>query len=257
MKRILSILVGIVICLQLYGQTTLSSSAQTVCAGANVSVTANNATPNVTYSWTAAGQASVSGALLTLNAVSQSITWTCTTYDASGIPIDSDAFNLTVNALPVISGNTNLCVGLTSQLTGSGIANANNPWVSSNTNVATVTANGLVTGISGGNVNITYTNNNGCQENVLITVYSIPTISGNTSLCVGLTSQLTGSGTSNANNPWVSSNTNVASVTANGLVTGISGGNANITYTNNNGCQVNALITVYSNPTISQGSIPW
>jgi hypothetical protein len=64
-----------------------------------------------------------------------------------------------------------LCgIGTTTQLTGSGTAASTNPWVSSNTSIATVSNTGLVTGGSGGTTVITYTNSNGCSDTASVTV---------------------------------------------------------------------------------------
>jgi gliding motility-associated-like protein len=157
---------------------------------------------------------------------------------------------VTVNALPTIGGTLNVCVGLTTSLTGSGIAAAVNPWTSSNTGVATVNSTGVVTGVSGGTAIITYTNNNGCQQTATVTVNALPTIGGTLNVCVGSTTSLTGAGTAAAVTPWISSNTGVATVNSTGVVTGVSGGTAIITYTNNNGCQQTATVTVNALPTI-------
>ncbi|WP_228851106.1 Ig-like domain-containing protein [Aegicerativicinus sediminis] len=51
----------------------------------------------------------------------------------------------------------------TIDLDGSGTPAASNPYVSSDTGIATVDDNGLVTAVSDGTVTITYTDDNGCQ----------------------------------------------------------------------------------------------
>ncbi|WP_241088915.1 Ig-like domain-containing protein, partial [Pseudomonas viridiflava] len=104
-----------------------------------------------------------------------------------------------------MTGATQACVGKTTQLTGSATAAANNPWVSSNTAVATVSKTGLVTGVAAGTATITYTNSNGCTKQLTVTVNALPTITGTTGVCVAATTQLTGSGTAATTDPWVSS----------------------------------------------------
>src|SRR5204863_335963 len=148
----------------------------------------------------------------------------------------SKTATVTVNALPAITGTLNVCAGSTTPLTGSGTPAASNPWVSSNTSVATVSNTGIVTGVSAGSATITYTNNNGCQQTATVTVNALPTITGTLSVCAGLTTQLTGSGTPAASNPWVSATTSVATVSSTGLVTGVAAGTSVITYKDNNGC---------------------
>jgi uncharacterized protein YjdB len=156
---------------------------------------------------------------------------------------------VTVNPLPTITGILSVCVGATTQLTGSGSPAASNAWVSGTPAVATVNSTGLVTGLAAGTSVITYTNNNGCSITATVTVNARPTITGTLSVCVGSATQLTGSGTPAASNPWVSATPAVATVNSTGLVTGIAAGTSVITYTNSIGCQQTTTITVNANPT--------
>jgi gliding motility-associated-like protein len=81
------------------------------------------------------------------------------------------AIVVNVNAIPTITGAQNMTVGgATLQLTGSGTPNANSPWTSSNTAVATISATGEVTAVAGGSTTITYTNTDGCSISQSITV---------------------------------------------------------------------------------------
>lgn len=126
----------------------------------------------------------------------------------------------------------------------------------SSTNTYTVTPTGPSVGeggvISGMTVGTSYTVSAGVGTcaSANSTAFSVqaklatPTVTGNFTAPKGSTSQLTGSGTKAATNPWVSSNTSVATVTVDGLVTGVSPGTANITYTNNAGCTVQVTFTV-------------
>ena len=131
-----------------------------------------------------------------------SATFLANTITISGTPTAAGTFNysipltggcgslaatgvLTVNALPTITGVFSACEGSTTQLTGSGTPGAT-PWLSSNVGVATVSNTGLVTGISSGTTNITYTNNNSCQKVETLTVNALPTITVNSeSICAG------------------------------------------------------------------------
>src|SRR5262249_59094243 len=83
------------------------------------------------------------------------------------------------NPKPTITGTLTVCIGSTTQLTGSGTPAAVNPWVSATPAVATVNNTGLVTGVSAGTSVITYTDNNGCSNTVTVTVNPQPTITGN------------------------------------------------------------------------------
>jgi uncharacterized protein YjdB len=109
----------------------------------------------------------------------------------------------------------------------------------------------LVTGISPGTTNITYSNTLGCSTTSVVTVNALPIISGTTIVCSGFQTQLTGTGTAATSNAWTSSNTSIASVSSTGLVTGIVAGTTTITYTNSNGCAVSVGLTVNVFPSIS------
>jgi hypothetical protein len=135
-------------------------------------------------------------------------------------------------------------MGSTTQLTGSGTQAVTTPWISSAPGAATVSGTGLVASVSAGTTVITYTNNNGCSITATVTVNTLPTISGTLSVCMGSTTQLTGSGTQAVTTPWISSLPGVATVSGTGLVSPVSAGTTVITYTNNNGCSITATVTV-------------
>jgi hypothetical protein len=78
--------------------------------------------------------------------------------------------------LPSISGTLTLCVGATTQLTGSATAAVSSAWVSATTGVATISDTGLVTGQSSGTSLITYNNSNGCIITSTVTVNALPSI---------------------------------------------------------------------------------
>jgi len=164
--------------------------------------------------------------------------------DANGCEGPRAQIVVQVNDLPTITGALSACIGNTSQLTGSNTAAISNPWISSNLVVATVSNTGLVTGVSVGTTTITYTDSNGCQATATVTVNALPTITGTLNTCVSSTTQLTGSGIAATTNPWISSNLLVATVSNIGLVTGVSAGTATITYSDSNGCQATATVTI-------------
>ena len=91
-------------------------------------------------------------------------------------------------------------VGSNLSLTGSATAATTNPWVSATTSVATVTNAGVVTAVSAGTSVITYTNSNGCKTDVTFIVNPLPTITGDTIICLNNTSQLSGSATAATTN---------------------------------------------------------
>ncbi|EOG6904172.1 Ig-like domain-containing protein [Flavobacterium psychrophilum] len=183
-------------------------------------------------------------------AANYTITYTIPAASAGCSPVTATTL-VTIHALPTITGALNACIGTTTQLTGLGTANTTNPWISSNSAVATVSSTGLVTGVTVGNATITYKNSNGCDVTAIVTINALPTITGTLNACVGTTTQLTGLGTANTTNPWVSDNIAIATVSNTGLVTGVTGGTAIITYTNSNGCDITAIVTVNALPTIT------
>ena len=151
---------------------------------------------------------------------------------------------MTVNASPTITGTLAVCVGSTTKLTGSGTAASSSPWVSGTKTVATVSCSGLVTGVAAGTTIITYKNSAGYTTSATVTVISTPTITGALNVCAGSTTQLIGSGTATAINPWVSATKNVATISSIGLVTGVAAGTGVITYTSSTGCTQTAIVTV-------------
>ena len=107
---------------------------------------------------------------------------------------------VTINPLQPITGTLSACLGLTSQL-----SNAVTPgtWSSSNTGVATISATGLVTGVSAGTSTITYNASNGCSTTSQYTVYPQPvlTVTPSNVLCFGGSGSVTLSA-SGANAPY-------------------------------------------------------
>jgi gliding motility-associated-like protein len=98
-----------------------------------------------------------------------------TTYRAvvtSGLcsAVNTASFNITVNPLPVISGNTTVGIGDAITLSATTTAASSNAWVSSNPTIASVSNSGVVIGLLTGTTTITYTNNNGCTDTESITV---------------------------------------------------------------------------------------
>ena len=138
-----------------------------------------------------------------------------------------------------IAGNATLYTGKTHQLSASILpSNATNPairWSSNNTNIATVSPNGLVQGITSGKAIISAT----AKAGGLIATHEITVLESVTNLYLnaqakmlnrGETAQLTATILpANAHNKairWSSSNTEVATVSDDGLVTTIGEGSA-------------------------------
>jgi uncharacterized protein YjdB len=177
---------------------------------------------------------------------------------------------VTVRAVPVASvsvtpSTASTIVGQSVTLTATPKDGAGNTltgrvvgWTSSNTSIATVTSSGVVTGVGSGTATIT-ASSEGVSGSATVTVGGIPvasvTVSPSTSsLLVGQTTTLTatlkdGNGNVLAGRAitWTSSASSVATVSATGVVTGVSGGAATITATSE-GKSGSATVTVTSPP---------
>ena len=131
-------------------------------------------------------------------------------------------------------------------------------WNSSNPNIATVSDEGKVTGVTEGNITITATTHNGleakCTVHVVIPDDEVTldqtsiTLEKNASQT--LVPTVLPTETTDKKVSWHSNNTSVATVDANGKVTGVAGGTATITVTTARGhtaqCTVTVVVTVQS-----------
>ena len=121
-------------------------------------------------------------------------------------------------------------------------------WTSSNTAVATVSSEGLVTGVSIGTATITATANDGSHASGSITlnvveakaiVTQITLSAASNSLYTGFTLPVTAltapDDAADTSVTWTSSNTAVATVDSEGIVTGVAAGSVTITATANDG----------------------
>ncbi|GAA4463658.1 hypothetical protein GCM10023093_12640 [Nemorincola caseinilytica] len=151
---------------------------------------------------------------------------------------------MTVMPLPsAISGTAEVCIGLTTTLNSTPAGT----WSSFNTAVATAAAGGLVMGVSADTTTIMYTLATGCRRGVVVTVHALPTpITGAATTCVSFSTTLN---STPAGGTWTSSLPSVGSISAPGVVTGVSGPLTTvISYTLPTGCRATQVVTVYSLP---------
>ncbi len=172
------------------------------------------------------------------------------TYTTGGCP--SVSYDMTINPAPApIGGPNEVCVGETITVTETSTGGT---WSSGSITIAMVGTSGIVTGVSGGTVNIIYTfsSTTGCQAFKSVTVHALPAaISGPSSVCIGENITLTDA-TPSGN---FSSGSGLVSVLPGGTVTGIAAGVADITYTiTTTGCRVTTPVTVQSLPAAITGT---
>lgn len=159
---------------------------------------------------------------------------------------------LTVNPQPAaISGPLSICGSNTVTLSD---ATDDGTWSSKNTSIATVDSlTGIVTGVSTGQVYISYILPTGCWARSQVTVNTMPVITNaDPSLCVAATITMNAS---MAGGTWSSNNIAIAPIdVSSGVVTGMSAGNAIITYQLSSGCMDTAQVAVGSLPVAISGA---
>ena len=142
---------------------------------------------------------------------------------------------------PAITGVATICPGyyitLSDAVTGG-------EWSTTDTGIVYAsTYTGDIFGKVVGTANITYSLYTGCTISTVVTSAPAPApISGVMSACVGTTTTLSDAG----GGTWSSSDPTVASVSSAGIVTGLVGGFADITYTSTDGCGVDGIFLVYT-----------
>ena len=136
---------------------------------------------------------------------------------------------------PPITGAGSVCVNQSITLSN---INSGGTWTSSDNTIATVNSSGNVTGITSGNIVITYSFTNSCgissqtQPVAVIAVPVVGVIAGNDSVCGNANTLLTDT---TAGGIWTSNNPS-ATINSSGLVTGGNSGTATISYAVTNTC---------------------
>ena len=225
-----------------------NNTGNTIICSGGLTTVLSNPTPSGTWvsGNTSVATVSATGTVTSVGAGSAIITYTLPT----GC---SDTSLITVVAPPAaISGVSSVCYsGGTTTLTD---PTPGGVWSTSAGSIATITAGGVVTGLSSGSATITYTTLPGCYATLPLTLNANPAnITGTMSVCAsgGATtlSDVTPSGT------WTSSAPTTATVSSTGVVTGVIAGSVIITYTATNGCKDTALVTVHALPSVITGTM--
>ena len=158
-------------------------------------------------------------------------------------PVDLSDVTINNSTSPALGGANEVCQGLTATVTPT----TGGTWSSSDNAIATVTNAGLVTGVSPGNVTLTFTRtSDGCVETKPFTVHITPSTAGPTETCVGSTESFM----PNSGGTWNSSNPAVATITNAGVLTALSSGSTILTFTlTSTGCVSNPInFTVNDTP---------
>ncbi len=246
----------------------LSKSEGTVAVGSSDILTATIAPANASnkgVAWTSSNTAvasvvngvvtGVSAGTATITATSAdggfeaSCTYTVTAPIAvTGVTLDKTSTKVTV-------GSTDKLVATVAPVDAS---NKGVAWTSSNTAVATV-SNGVVTGVSAGTATITVTTADGGKTATCTVTVENKAVTGVTldktaiKVAVGSTEALVATvapaDASNKEVTWKSSNTEIATVSSTGVVTGVSAGTATITVTTvDGGKTATCVVTVETVP---------
>ncbi|MBL7690569.1 MAG: hypothetical protein JNM41_03175, partial [Flavipsychrobacter sp.] len=216
---------------------TPSGAGAQVCEGSTISMT--GAPSGGTWSSSCTGIGSIatgSGTYTGISAGTCTVTYTLST----GCSLVSSP--ITVNALPAtIGGVASVCVGQTTTLNSTP---ATGTWsLSSGTGTATIgSTTGVVTGGTAGTVNVTYTLPTGCRRTIVVTVNALPgLITGAANVCAGSTTTMN---CTPAGGTWTISGSIATIGVTTGIVTGVSAGTTDVTYTAGAGCFSTRTITV-------------
>ena len=224
------------------GQTTtltaiLKDAADNLLSGRPVEWSSSN---------TGVASISASGVVTAVAAGTTTITATSEGKSGSSTVTVSNFAVATVNVQPqnntIVAGSSIQLSATLTDVNGAPATNRAVSWASSNTNIATVSSNGLVSGIAAGAVTITATSE-GKTGTTSVTVQPRPVATvtvtpATASLTVGQTTPLavvlkdqSGAVLTGRTVVWTTSNSAVATVSSSGTVTAVGGGTATITAT--------------------------
>ena len=188
--------------------------------------------------------------------------WKAITIGSDNDPLLNATIHYNLKAISVSPSSSTIVKGTTLQLkatfTPSNYSNKNVVWNSSNTSVATVSGTGKVTAKAAGTATITVKTSDGsksssCKVTVTSDQIKVKSVKMNCSslnlsdgTCEDLTATITPKNATNKKVTWSSSNTNVATVDQNGMITTVAPGQAVITVKTSDGgytatCTVNVF----------------
>jgi hypothetical protein len=214
------------------------SGAATMCPGDNITLSVSGSAGS--GSWTASNASatiSSSGVVHAVTAGVDTFTYTVTTATCGSATATKV---VTINAAPVAGSVTGLnfvCPGSSVTLTTTGTGGS---WSMSNAR-ATITSSGVVSGVTAGADTAIYTVTNSCGTAIatfpltvgVSSLHDAGTIVGSSTVCSGSTVSLSDTATGGV---WYTSAPATASITATGVVSGLTPGTANIYYVVASGC---------------------
>ena len=172
-------------------------------------------------------------------------------------PVDAESVKLNVTAKTVYAGSK---FTLKATVTPANADNKTLAWTSSNTKIATV-SNGVVKGVKAGRVIITAKTIDGSNISAKCTVtvkqpVTRISLSKKATMYTGkkltLKAKVNPANASNKALTWKSSNTKIAKVASNGVVTGVKAGTVKITATAKDGSRKSATCTVTVRQSVSK-----
>lgn len=172
------------------------------------------------------------------------------TCEVTVVKIDPTSITFDNNYVSVTEGQTKT---LSYTLSPNG-ASASVTWSSSDESIVKVSSKGEITGVKEGKASVTVVTDNNLSATCNVTVVAAPksvSLPANKQVVKGYTIQLTPTLTpenSESTYIWKSADTSIASVSAQGLVTGKKAGTTTITVTTVNGISANCQVSVTDAP---------
>ncbi len=211
------------------------SGASAVCVGSTIALTETSSTGTWSSTNTAVATVSGSGVVTGVGIGTATISYTAT--NSCGTVAATRTITVDIAAFAgSISGASTVCQGASTTFTA---GTPGGTWSTSSASIATVNTSGIVTGVAGGSVTVSYTVTTGCSSasaTSSLTVNPLPsagTIGGRSTACIGASYTFT---ETVSGGTWSTSAASVATVSPSGVVTGVAAGSATISYTTVNSC---------------------
>lgn len=235
---------------------TVSTTANSVCAGGNINLFANG-TSGVTYNWSSSNgySSNTQNPVISNVTTAQTGTYAVSTTSA-GCTGPAASIVVTVNPLPnpsAVASQTAYCEGNTISLLGSSATSYtwSGPGSYSSNTQTTAVSNASTT--NAGTYTLTVTDGNGCinSNTVNVTINTNPVVTVTASpgiICVGQTINLSaGGGTTYS---WNGPNSYTSAIQSPSITNAVTGnaGNYTVTVTGANSCTTSAVTTVSVNP---------